>query len=54
MDHLERNWKIIEAISKRTEEMISGPNAKEKCIKYLIHLGIYNEDGSLHYNYGGK
>lgn len=54
MDHLERNRKIIEVINKRTKEMISGSNAKERCIKYLIHLGIYNEDGSLHKNYGGK
>ena len=50
----ERNRIIMESMRKFTEEMTSGPDAKEKCRAYLIGLGIYNEDGSLHKDYGGK
>lgn len=46
--------KAIELIERRTKELTSGPDAKEKCRRYLIDLGIYNEDGTLHKNYGGK
>jgi hypothetical protein len=42
---------IIAFMKKRTEELVAaGPRA---CLEYLIDLGIYNADGSLHENYGG-
>lgn len=50
----ERNRIIMENLQKFTEEITSGPDAKEKCLAYLIGLGIYNEDGSLHKDYGGE
>jgi len=50
----ERNRIIMENLQKFTEEMTSGPDAKEKCRAYLIGIGIYNEDGSLHKDYGGE
>lgn len=50
----ERNRIILEKMRKFTEEMTSGPDAKEKCRAYLISLGIYNEDGTLHKDYGGQ
>jgi hypothetical protein len=54
MTYEERNRIIIANMKKFTKEMTSGPDAKEKCRAYLISLGIYNEDGSLHKNYGGE
>ena len=50
----DRNRIIIEKMRKFTEEMTSGPDAREKCRAYLISLVIYNEDGSLHKDYGGE
>lgn len=47
----ERNEIISKAIKEKTEKLISeGPEA---CKKYLIELGIFNEDGTLHKDFGG-
>jgi hypothetical protein len=50
----ERNRIIMEKMKKFNEEMLREPGAKERCRSYLISLGIYNEDGSLHKDYGGE
>jgi hypothetical protein len=50
----ERNSIIMEKMKQFNEEMLREPGAKERCRAYLIGLGIYNEDGSLHKDYGGK
>lgn len=43
---------IKAAINRQTEKLIAaGPEA---CRQYLIDLGIYNADGTLHKNYGGQ
>lgn len=49
----ERNKAIIRKIKAFTEKLTSGPDAKEKCRAHLIRIGIYNEDGTLHKDYGG-
>lgn len=54
MTNEERNRIILEKMRKFTEEMTREPGAKERCRAYLIGLGIYNEDGSLHKDYGGE
>ena len=40
-----------ELLKKKTEELCSNP---EKARSWLIKLGIYNSDGTLHKNYGGE
>lgn len=47
----DRNKRIIEAIEKRTRETLKAP---ERCREYLIEIGVYNADGTLAKEYGGK
>jgi len=47
----QRNEAILRHLRKMTEELTSGPDAREKSRRYLISLGIYNEDGTLHKDY---
>lgn len=47
----DRNKEIIKILSARTKALLeAGPEA---CRRYLIDLGIYNEDDTLSENYGG-
>lgn len=51
---IDRNDYILKIMKARTNYLTSGPKAKQKCRDYLISTGIYNEDGTLHENYGGE
>lgn len=51
MTREERNAKIIACIRKRTKEICKTP---ESAMAYLVRIGIYDEDGNLSANYGGK
>ena len=56
MTHEERNRLVLEEIKKQTFERLSGTpeEAKAKCRAHLISLGIYNENGELTPEFGGK
>ena len=50
----DRNELIKKKIKLHAEMMLREPGAKERCQEYLVSLGIYNPDGTLHKDYGGE